>query len=94
MLKLGERGMMTFRAVPKSDEDVRAFFAIDSFAERVIDAVGSGDALLAYASLALFATKNSVIASVLGSLAAGHRMRARRQRAGGPQGCRRQALSL
>ena len=70
LLKLGERGLMTFRAVPKSDEDVRAFFAIDSFAERVIDAVGSGDALLAYASLALFATKNSVIASVLGSLAA------------------------
>ena len=49
---------------------MRAFFAIDSFAERVIDAVGSGDALLAYATLALFATKNSVIASVLGSLAA------------------------
>jgi sugar/nucleoside kinase (ribokinase family) len=70
LLKLGERGLMTFRAEPKSDEDVRAFFAIDSFAERVVDAVGSGDALLAYATLALFATKNSVIASVLGSLAA------------------------
>jgi rfaE bifunctional protein kinase chain/domain/rfaE bifunctional protein nucleotidyltransferase chain/domain len=70
LLKLGERGLMTFRSVPKSDEDVRAFFAVDSFAERVIDAVGSGDALLAYATLALFTTKNSVIASVLGSLAA------------------------
>ncbi len=70
MLKLGERGLMTFRAEPMSDEDVRSFFAIDSFAERVVDAVGSGDALLAYATLALFATKNSVIASVLGSLAA------------------------
>jgi rfaE bifunctional protein kinase chain/domain/rfaE bifunctional protein nucleotidyltransferase chain/domain len=70
ILKLGERGLMTFRAEPKSDDDVRSFFAIDSFAERVIDAVGSGDALLAYATLALFATKNSVIASVLGSLAA------------------------
>jgi rfaE bifunctional protein kinase chain/domain/rfaE bifunctional protein nucleotidyltransferase chain/domain len=70
MLKLGERGLMTFRAEPKHDDDVRAFFAIDSFAERVVDAVGSGDALLAYATLALFATRNSVIASVLGSLAA------------------------
>jgi rfaE bifunctional protein kinase chain/domain len=70
ILKLGERGLMTFRAEPKSDEDVRSFFAIDSFAERVNDAVGSGDALLAYASLALFATKSSVIASVLGSIAA------------------------
>lgn len=70
MLKLGERGVMTFRSVPKNYEDVRAFFAVDSFAERVIDAVGSGDALLSYASLALFATKSPVIASVLGSLAA------------------------
>lgn len=70
ILKLGERGLMTFRAVPERDEDVRAFFALDTFADRVLDAVGSGDALLAYATLALFATKNSVIASVLGSLAA------------------------
>ena len=36
----------------------------------MIDAVGSGDALLAYATLALFSTKSSVIAAVLGSLAA------------------------
>jgi rfaE bifunctional protein kinase chain/domain/rfaE bifunctional protein nucleotidyltransferase chain/domain len=70
MLKLGERGVMTFRSVPKNYEDVRAFFAVDTFAERVIDAVGSGDALLSYASLALFKTQNPVIASVLGSLAA------------------------
>jgi sugar/nucleoside kinase (ribokinase family) len=37
----------------------------------VIDAVGAGDALLAYATLALVATKNDVIASILGSIAAG-----------------------
>ena len=55
---------------PKEVEDVRAFFAMDSFAERVVDAVGSGDALLAYAALSIFATGNSVIGSVLGSLAA------------------------
>jgi rfaE bifunctional protein kinase chain/domain/rfaE bifunctional protein nucleotidyltransferase chain/domain len=70
ILKLGERGLLTFRSEPKGDDDKRAFFAVDSFAERVIDAVGSGDALLSYATLALFSTKNSVIASVLGSLAA------------------------
>lgn len=70
ILKLGERGLMTFRSVPKKDEDVRSFFAIDSFAERVIDAVGSGDALLAYAALSMVATKSEVIASILGSLAA------------------------
>ena len=61
---------MTFRSVPKKDEDVRAFFALDSFADHVVDAVGSGDALLAYATLALFKTRNSVVASVLGSLSA------------------------
>jgi len=70
ILKLGERGLMTFRAVPQNYEDVRAFFAVDSFAERVVDAVGSGDALLAYAALALFNNKNAVVASVLGSFAA------------------------
>jgi rfaE bifunctional protein kinase chain/domain/rfaE bifunctional protein nucleotidyltransferase chain/domain len=70
MLKLGERGLMTFRAVPQSYEDVRAFFAVDTFADRVVDAVGSGDALLAYATLSLFKTKSEVIASVLGSIAA------------------------
>ena len=70
ILKLGERGLMTFRSLPKNYEDVRAFFALDSFTERVIDAVGSGDALLAYATLALFATKSPAIAAVLGSLAA------------------------
>jgi hypothetical protein len=35
-----------------------------------MDAVGSGDALLAYATLALKVTGNDVIGSVLGSLAA------------------------
>jgi len=70
MLKLGERGLITFRSVPENDQDVRAFFALDSFAYRVIDAVGSGDALLAYATLSLFSSQCAVLASVLGSLAA------------------------
>lgn len=70
ILKLGERGLMTFRSLPEKEEDVRAFFAVDTFTERVVDAVGSGDALLAYAALSMVATKNAVIASVLGSLAA------------------------
>jgi rfaE bifunctional protein kinase chain/domain/rfaE bifunctional protein nucleotidyltransferase chain/domain len=70
ILKLGERGLLTFRSIPQKIEDVRAFFTMDSFAERVVDAVGSGDALLAYAALSLFSSQNSVVASVLGSLAA------------------------
>jgi len=69
ILKLGERGLMTFRGVPE-EQDVRAFFALDSFADRVLDAVGSGDALLSYAALSLFATESPVIASILGSFAA------------------------
>ena len=70
ILKLGERGSMTFRAVPQKIEDVRSFFTLDSFAGQVVDAVGSGDALLAYAALTLFATKNPVIASIIGAIAA------------------------
>jgi rfaE bifunctional protein kinase chain/domain len=68
MLKLGERGIITYRA---PSHEVRAFFTIDSFADPVVDAVGAGDALLAYAGLALRATGSSVIASVLGAMAAG-----------------------
>ena len=33
--------------------------------------MGAGDALLAYSTLALVATKNDVIASILGNMAAG-----------------------
>ncbi len=73
MLKLGERGMITYRSGPVKSgklEDVRAFFVMDSFTERVVDAVGSGDALLAYATLTMATSRNEVIASVLGSMAA------------------------
>jgi rfaE bifunctional protein kinase chain/domain/rfaE bifunctional protein nucleotidyltransferase chain/domain len=70
LLKLGERGLIAFRSLPKQEEDVRSFFALDSFADRVNDAVGSGDALLAYATLSLFATGSAVIAACLGSFAA------------------------
>jgi len=69
ILKCGERGIITYRSISPSDP--RAFFNIESFANRVVDAVGAGDALLAYATLALMATKNDVIASILGNLAAG-----------------------
>jgi len=68
MLKLGERGLITYRA---PSHDVRSFFTIDSFADKVVDPVGAGDALLAYATLALVATGSEVIASVLGTFAAG-----------------------
>lgn len=69
ILKLGDRGVITYRS--DSPVDMRAFFTIESFVDRVVDTVGAGDALLAYATLALVATKNDVIASILGSMAAG-----------------------
>jgi rfaE bifunctional protein kinase chain/domain len=68
ILKCGDRGIITYRG---STSDLRQFFTIESFADRIVDAVGAGDALLAYATLALVATKNDVIASILGNMAAG-----------------------
>jgi len=72
MLKLGERGLLTYRERPQHSEhsDPRAFFALDSFVRNLVDAVGSGDALLAYATLAFITTKSDVMASILGSMAA------------------------
>ena len=71
MLKLGARGMMTFRA-SNVEEDRRSFFSVDSLArETVVDPVGSGDALLAYATLCQVATGSEVIASIIGTVAAG-----------------------
>lgn len=69
ILKCGERGIITYRS--NSPTDFRAFFNLESFADRVVDAVGAGDALLAYATLASVATGNEVIASILGNMAAG-----------------------
>ena len=69
LLKCGSRGIIVYRS--SKLEDYRAFFVVETFADRVIDAVGAGDALLAYATLAMVATKNEVIASILGNMAAG-----------------------
>lgn len=67
IMKLGDRGLITYRA---PSPDVRAFFTVDSFADKVVDPVGAGDALLAYATLSLAATQSNAIASILGSMAA------------------------
>jgi rfaE bifunctional protein kinase chain/domain/rfaE bifunctional protein nucleotidyltransferase chain/domain len=68
ILKVGDRGIITYRAGEAGN--YRAFFTVDSFADNVVDAVGAGDALLAYATLAKKATGNDLIASILGSFAA------------------------
>jgi len=67
ILKLGERGIITYRA---PSHEVRAFFTVDSFADRVVDAVGAGDALLSYAALSMVVSESNVIGSILGALAA------------------------
>ena len=67
ILKLGERGVLGYRTPGVWP---REFFTVDSFVDRVTDPIGAGDALLAYASVSLWATRNIVIASILGSIAA------------------------
>jgi len=68
ILKLGERGVLTCRS--SDHESLDSFIVIDSFVDHVVDAVGAGDALLAYATLAKLATKSDAVATILGSLAA------------------------
>ena len=68
ILKMGARGIITYRS---PSPDVRAFFTIDAFVHHVVDPVGAGDALLAYATLSLRASGSPVIASILATMAAG-----------------------
>jgi len=70
ILKLRERGLLTFVGSADADADQRTFFPLDSFAQDVVDTVGAGDALLAYAALGIFRSHHPLIGSVLGSLAA------------------------
>ncbi len=68
ILKLGERGVLTCR--DNDPESISNFFVLDSFADHVVDAVGSGDALLAYATMSMLVSDNIAIATILGSFAA------------------------
>ena len=43
---------------------------ISSFTKNIVDSIGSGDALLSYATLILFKTKSLIKASIIGSIAA------------------------
>ena len=68
ILKLGERGVLTCRNSDHRSLD--SFVVLDSFVDRVVDAVGAGDALLAYATLSKLVTGSDAVATILGSLAA------------------------
>jgi rfaE bifunctional protein kinase chain/domain len=68
ILKLGERGLLT--CCNNDFESLDSFAVVDSFVDHLVDAVGSGDALLAYATLALLKGYSPAVASIVGSMAA------------------------
>jgi len=68
ILKLGERGVLAYRNSDHGSLD--SFFVIDSFVDRLVDAVGAGDALLAYSTLAMLASRNEAVSTILGAFAA------------------------
>jgi bifunctional ADP-heptose synthase (sugar kinase/adenylyltransferase) len=70
-LKLGSRGIMTFRS-PLVEPDKRSFFSLDAIlVDQLIDPVGAGDAFLAYSTLAYTVSKSEVVATIIGTIAAG-----------------------
>lgn len=69
ILKAGRDGAIGYRRELKGN-DPRHFFVLDSFSHSIVDAVGAGDALLAYAALAWHHDSGPVVASLIGIAAA------------------------
>jgi rfaE bifunctional protein kinase chain/domain len=67
ILKLGEKGLMGFRGFSRDPKD---FFPLDSFTETIVDGVGAGDSLLAGATLAFIRSRDILISSIIGNVAA------------------------
>lgn len=70
ILKLGDKGVIACSKNELSSLEDEVYLVLDSFTSKAIDPVGAGDALLAYATLAMLATQNAVISTILGSFAA------------------------
>jgi cytidyltransferase-like protein len=68
ILKLGDRGILACRSREQTELD--SYFVLDSFVDRLVDAVGAGDALLAYSTLAMLVSNSPAEAAILGSMAA------------------------
>ncbi len=66
IMKLGDKGIFCSTKNKKQ----KPYFALESFVENLIDPVGAGDALMAYATLALMLKEKLSVAAILGSLAA------------------------
>ena len=67
ILKLSEKGVMYFKG---KGYKIGEFSSLESFADNVIDGVGSGDALLSSASLTYTLTKDIVMSAIIGSFSA------------------------
>ena len=67
ILKLSERGLILFR---RNAYNPRNFISLDSFVEELKDGVGSGDALLAALVASFVVSKNIVISTIIGNIAA------------------------
>ena len=67
-MKLGDRGVLS--CISAEHNSLDSFFTVDSFADRVLDAVGAGDGLLAYGTLAMLVSDSPYQATILGSMAA------------------------
>lgn len=66
ILKLGDRGLIGCDDGPDNDN----FFTLDSFTNHCVDAVGAGDAMLAYSTLAMLVSDDLAISSIIGAVAA------------------------
>ncbi|MDC1076103.1 PfkB family carbohydrate kinase [Litorivicinus sp.] len=67
ILKCGDQGVFVCR---DDDRTKRSSLALDSFASEVVDAMGAGDALLAYATKMLCIKDDIAAAAIIGNLAA------------------------
>jgi rfaE bifunctional protein kinase chain/domain len=70
ILKLGDKGLIACSKSEEISPEEESYLVLDSFTSKVLDPVGAGDALLAYATLAMLATNNPATSTILGSFAA------------------------
>ena len=72
ILKLGERGIIAFEKPTsgKNPEKVRDYYPISSFGSKVVDAIGSGDALLGASSLSMSKDVHILACGILANAAA------------------------
>lgn len=70
ILKLGSKGVIGLSVGKDVEISNGDSFTLDSFVTKLIDPVGAGDALLAYAAITFFKSKSLPLATIIGSVAA------------------------